>query len=366
MIRVLIVDDSPTLRHLVRAILEQDPEMQVVGEPRDAAEAVRLCLRLQPDVVTMDIRMPNLNGFEATQQIMSSSPRPIVVLTSSTSDRELGISFKAIEAGALCVVGKPHGIPRSKQEARALIDQVKAMAEVKVVRRRPHLRRSVQQPSTRPQVERRAVRLVAIGASTGGPPALHQLLGGLPAALPVPIVVVQHISPGFIGGLASWLDEAMPFTVKVAANGDVLQPATVYLAPDDRHLQISSPGVCWLRATPPVDGHRPSVTVLLRSVAASFGSSAVGVVLTGMGHDGTSGLLDLRAAGGRTIAQDQRTSIVYGMPRVAAEKQAAQEILALDRIADRLFGLTTHQGMDQRVGNGPLPRRQDPARRGER
>jgi two-component system chemotaxis response regulator CheB len=234
-------------------------------------------------------------------------------------------------------MGKPHGLPSCARDAQQLIDQVKAMAEVKVVTRRPPRARAGKPAVSTASEEPPAV--IAIGTSTGGPAALHALLNGLPATLSVPIVVVQHLSTGFIGGFARWLGKSTPLNVKVAANGDVLRPGTVYLAPDDNHLKVSSPGVCWLRDWPPVDGHRPSATVLLRSVAESFGRAAIGVLLTGMGHDGAQGLKQLHEAGGYTIVQDEATSIVFGMSKAAADLQAAREVLALDHIGARLCHL---------------------------
>jgi len=350
MIRVLIVDDSATLRRLIRAILESDPELEVVGEARDGEEAIALCRRLQPDIVTTDIQMPKLDGYEVICNIMAESPRPIVVLTSSMSDRELGISFKAVEAGALMVIGKPHGLPGKDPDADRLIDEVKLMSQVKVVGRRRELRKEAARavPGQIPDQPRRSarggtdpepLRLIAIGASTGGPLALRVILAGLQPELSPPIVAVQHISPGFVHGMARWLDNTTPFSVKVAGNGAPLQPGAVCLAPDDKHLLVSDSGVGWFSDSPPVDGHRPSATALLKSVAQTYGPAAVGVLLTGMGKDGARGLKTLRDAGARTIAQDEATCVVFGMPGEAIALGAAQEVLPLDRIAARLTEL---------------------------
>ena len=376
MIRVLIVDDSPTLRQLTRAILESDPHLQVVGEARNGEEAIALCDKLNPDIITMDIRMPKMDGYQAIRRIMTELPRPIVVLTSTMSDLELGITFKAIEAGALMVVGKPHGLPGTDPEADQLIASVKAMAGVKVVRRRPWLlketptarrgetstetsasgsaeltveasvepgscRRPAEPPrdKPRPRPVPRPLRLIAIGASTGGPPALQVILGGLPADLSVPVVVVQHISSGFVAGMARWLDETTPLRVKVAENGEPLRPGTVYLALDGKHLQVTENALAWLRDSPPVDGHRPSVTALLESVAQTYGRAAVGVLLTGMGKDGGRGLKALHEAGGHTIAQDEGTCVVFGMPKEAIALGAATEVLPLPQIGTRLAEL---------------------------
>ena len=344
MIRVLVVDDSPTLRYLIRAILESDPELQVVGEARNGEEAIALCEKLQPDIITMDIRMPRMDGYKAVRRIMAEWPRPILVLTSTQSDIELGVSYKAIEAGAIMVMGKPHGLPGADPEADQLIATVKAMAEVKVVRRHWWLRKETPQPprrKPRPRAPQGPIRLIAMGASTGGPPALQTILGQLPADLSVPIVVTQHMSPGFIGGLARWLDETTPLRVKVADVGEPLRPGTVYLAPDDRHLLVTQAGLAWLSSSPPVDGHRPSVTALFESVAQSCGAAAVGVLLTGMGDDGARGLKVLHDAGAYTIAQDGATCVVFGMPKEAIALGATEEVLPLEQIAGRLVELVT-------------------------
>jgi two-component system chemotaxis response regulator CheB len=337
MFRVLIADDSPTLRFLIRTILESDPDLEVVGEACNGKEAVALCHKLQPDIITMDVRMPELNGFQAIRRIMAESPRPIMVLTSTTSDFELGISFKAIEAGALMVVGKPHGLPGDDPEADQLVAQVKAMADVKVVRRRWS---TLETPPVLPNPALRPLpgppRLIVIGASTGGPPALHAILSQLPADYPIPIAVVQHISPGFVSGLARWLDQTVPLRVKLAESGEYMQAGVVYIAPDDGHLLVTQDNQISLRMTPAVRGHRPSVTALFESAAQSFGYAAVGVLLTGMGDDGARGLKALHNAGAFTIAQDKDTCVVFGMPKEAIALDAVETVLPLDLIGVHL------------------------------
>ena len=342
MIRVLIVDDSPTLRGLIRSVLESDPELQVVGEARHGEEAIAQCESLQPDIITMDIQMPVMDGYQAIRHIMSESPRPIVVLTSSESERQLGVSAKASELGALAVGRKPHGLPGVDPEADKLIASVRAMAGVKVVGRRPWLlKKEVEPPARQPRTRptHGLVRLVAIGASTGGPPALQVVLSKLPADSPLPIMVVQHISPGFVSGLARWLNQTISLEVQVAEANEPLRPGTVYLAPDGQHLLVKRRGLVWLKDDPLVDGHRPSVTALFESVAQGYGSSVVGVLLTGMGSDGARGLKALRDAGGYTIAQDEDSCVVFGMPKQAIALGAAVEVLPLEQIGSRLAEL---------------------------
>jgi two-component system chemotaxis response regulator CheB len=342
MIRVLLVDDSPTLRHLIRSILDSDPALQVVGEARNGKEAIALCHKLDPDIVTTDIRMPEMDGYEAIRHIMAESPRPILVLTSTQSDRELGTSFKAIEAGALMILGKPHGLPGQDPEADRLIAHVKAMADVKVVRRRWGVQKRAQAETSStpdPTPALCPAQIIAIGASTGGPPALHIILNQLPADLPLPVMIVQHISPGFVGGLARWLNDTTPLRVKVAEMDDGLQPGTAYLAPDGQHLLVKMRGLIGLGSSPPVDGHRPSVTALFESVALHYGSAAVGVLLTGMGSDGARGLKMMHGAGSRTLVQDEHSSVVFGMPKEAIALGAAGEVLPLEKIGLRLLKL---------------------------
>ncbi len=344
MIQVLIVDDSPTLRLLTRMILESDSNLQVVGEARNGQEAVALCHKLQPSIITMDIRMPKMDGFQAIRQIMAETPRPILVLTTPDSDRELQITFKGLEAGALSVLGKPQGLPDEDPLADQLIQQVKAMSDVKVVRRRwTKIQRNLQKGDNGSPVKPNSddpdygtYKVIAIGASTGGPPALQSILNKLPSDLPVPVVIVQHISPGFVGGLARWLDETTPLKCKLVENGELLHPATVYLPPDGYHFQFSSVGRARLEASHSVDGHCSSVTVMLESVVKHYGAAAIGVLLTGMGRDGARGLKELYQAGGHTIAQDEATCIVFGMPKVAISLEAVDEVLSLHEIAQRL------------------------------
>jgi two-component system chemotaxis response regulator CheB len=366
MIRVLIVDDSPTLRHLIRAILNSDSELRVVGEARNGQEAIALCKQLQPDIITMDIQMPGMDGYQAIRHIMVESPRPIVVLTSTMSDEALQVTYKGIEAGALMVIGKPHDLPGIDPEADKLIATIKAMADVIVVRRR---RRSLTEPAppSASQPDRRVepieltgaagdppVHLIAIGTSTGGPPALQAILSHLPTGLPVPVVVVQHISTGFVQGLARWLNESVPLRVKVIEPSETLRPGTVYLAADGKHLLVAKNNQAWQKDSPPVDGHRPSVTALFETVARDYGPLAVGVLLTGMGSDGARGLKAIYEAGGYTIVQDEASCVVFGMPKVAIALGAASEVLALEKIGPRLVRLVEIR-KESAAGAGKVP-----------
>ncbi len=340
-IQVLVAEDSATLRFYIRTALESDPALCVVGEARNGQEAIDLCKKYNPDIITMDIHMPIMNGFDAIEIIMAEMPRPIIVLTTTESDLRMGTSLKAIEAGALMVTGKPRGMPGRDEDVDNLVAQVKAMAGVKVVGRRRRIgeKKEPVSPPRRflPGMTETSIQLITIGTSTGGPAALYDILSQLPGDLPVPVVVVQHLSKGFITGLARWLDDNVSLRVKVAENGEILSPGTVYIAPDDRHLTVGRGPRAWLLDSPAVDRHRPSVTTLLASVAENFGDSAIGVILTGMGKDGAIGLKAIRDAGGYTFVQDESTSIVFGMPREAIAASAASEVLAVEKIAPRLL-----------------------------
>ncbi len=340
MVRVLIAEDSPTLRILIRRILENDPGIRVVGEATNGNEAVALCRSLNPDIVTMDIHMPGMDGYEAIRHIMAEMPRPIVVLTSTESDSRLGITHKAIDYGALMVLGKPKGMPGADPEADNLISQIKAMADVKVVRRtrwpQPEQSKMPGKAAMPRSARRQRVRLVAIGVSTGGPPALQVILSRLPAGFPAPILVVQHMSRNFIGGLATWLNETTPLQVRVAQTGEKLTPGMVYLAPDGNHLAVTADGSAWLKTMSLVDGHCPSATVLFESAAAVKGPETAGVILTGMGSDGARGLKTLHDAGGYTMAQDEASCVIFGMPREAIAMGAVNEVLPLEMISGRL------------------------------
>jgi two-component system chemotaxis response regulator CheB len=339
MISVLVAEDSATARALLVEILRSDPDVQVVGEARDGAEAVALAQSLQPHVITMDIRMPRLDGFQATKEIMITAPTPVVVVTASDQAHDVEVAMRALRTGAVAVLHKPSGLgsPRFEDDARNLISTVKAMSQVKVVRHwrpRPDLPRPAgaapdRAPGVRGQV-------VAIATSTGGPAALARLLAGLPGDFPVPILVVQHITAGFTAGLASWLDSVCDLRVKIAQPGEALVPSTVYLAPDDRHLGVAGRVAISLSAGPPVGGFRPSGTALFESVARAFGNTAVAVILTGMGEDGVQGLRAVRQACGRVLAQDERTCVVYGMPGAAVAAGLVDQVLPLDAIAGRL------------------------------
>jgi two-component system chemotaxis response regulator CheB len=310
-----------------------------------AEEALRMLHRVSPDVISMDIRLPGMNGFEATQRIMSERPTPIVVVSASVESEELKITMNALQAGALTVLEKPAGATSDDYEglAERLCTQLAIMSQVKVVRRHGSTRpwpRSRSHPARRPgSLHPGGFSMLGIVSSTGGPSALAHLLGGLGSDFPLPIVLVQHITASFLEGFASWLESVCPFSVVMVRDREVAVQGNVYLATRDRHLRAEREYL-QVDAGDPVCAQRPSGTVLFESMAKTFGGRALGVVLTGMGEDGARGLLQLRESGGYTIAEDESTAVVYGMPGEAVRLGAVCESLPLPAIAPRIRDLT--------------------------
>lgn len=344
MINVLIVDDSQVVAMLIKLIIEQEPDMQVIGIASDGREAVRMAHELKPDIITMDICMPGMDGFEATRMIMNNDPTPIVVVSSSIDDEEMRGTFRAIENGALQVIEKPHGPnhPRFEHCRRELVEALRTMSDVKVIRRRKPAVGPVDIFEDAIRQGNRAFEIVMIGCSTGGPQALRQVLGSLPVGFPVPIAIVQHISTGFIAGLVSWLQGNSLLNIKLAEKGEKLQASTVYLAPDGFHLQVrrNGAGLCAdLSDSEAVSGFKPSATLLFNSAAKHCPKHAIAGLLTGMGDDGASGLLEARRAGCHTFVQDEKSAVVYGMPGMALAIDAVDQIVELDKIAPYLTSL---------------------------
>lgn len=348
-IKVLVADDSQVVRMLLLHLLESDPEIQVVGAVADGQAAVDFVRENQPDVVLMDIHMPRMDGFEATRCIMETQPVPIVICSATTHPAEMANTFRLMEAGAVACVEKPVAREHTDFEhlVANLLQTVKLMSEVKVVRRWPRSRlAAAPAPASRPAAEKAApagIRVVGIGASTGGPPLLQTILASLPKDFRVPILVVQHIARGFLPGLAEWLNETTGLRVHVASYGANPLPGHVYLAPDDFHMGLGADGRILLAREEPENGVRPAVSYLFRSLAETCGPNALGVLLSGMGRDGAAELKLMKDRGAITIAQDRDSSVVHGMPGVAIELGGATHVLPADRIADALLTLVNRK-----------------------
>ena len=347
MVRVLVVEDSPVVREFLLHILGSDPEIEVVGTAETGEEALEAVERIRPDIITMDVHMPKMNGFDTTRRIMETHPTPIIIVSGTLDVAETASVFRAIEAGALAVLPRPSGIghPEHEQSAADFVQTVKLMSEVKVVRRWPQLRprrtppaapRSAQIQGRTAQTE---IRLIAIGASTGGPPALRMILSGLPKDFPFPILIVQHIAAGFTQGFVEWLAQSSNLPVQLPAHGQQVVRGRVYVAPDGFHMTVASDGRIWLNSDEPENGLRPSVSCLFRSVAKAYGQSAIGVLLTGMGKDGALELKLMREQGAVTIAQDKETSVVHGMPGEAIRLGGATYVLPPEKISIMLTNL---------------------------
>jgi two-component system chemotaxis response regulator CheB len=329
-IRVVIVDDSPICRAQLRSILHADKALRVVGEAADGARALETVSRKRPDLVTMDLRMPGADGFEVIERMMAETPVPILIVTGQATRRGREAVFEAIRRGALDLVEKPAmGALDAERELRT---RVKLLAQVPVVRhvagrraRAEHRPRSLTPAA--PVAHTAKTRVVGLAASAGGPAAVVEVLSRLDRDFPACVALVQHLPPGYAHSFAQFVQTRTELTVKVVEHATNLEPGVVFVAPDRRHLVLASPHTLAPLDGAEVDGHCPSATVLFRSLAKIAGSSALGVILSGMGNDGARGLLELKERGALTIAQRQEGCAVYGMPRAAAENGAAQLLL---------------------------------------
>lgn len=344
-VRVMVVEDSLVVRQLLVHIISRDPRLTVAAAVGSAEEALQEIGRVQPDVISMDIRLPGMDGLEATRRIMAERPTPIVVIAGSVEDASLKISMNALRAGALTVVEKPLGLTSAgfDEIAETICTQLYIMSQVSVVRRRSFQWRSqsaVSVPQKSPELRTLRPSVIGIAASTGGPPALAKVLGALPTDFPVPILLVQHMGAAFMEGFVSWLDGLIGLNVRIARDQEIPTAGQVYVAPGDRHLLLSTAGTLKIDAAPALESQRPSATLLFQSMAQSIGSRGLGIILTGMGEDGAKGLLELRQAGGYILAEDESTAVVYGMPAAAARIGAVSASLPLDLIAPRLLQLT--------------------------
>lgn len=340
-INVLVVDDSSVARELLVHILSSDPQIQVIGIATNGEEAIEAVRSFSPDVITMDIHMPKMDGYEATRKIMETRPVPIIIVTGSTGIKEVSMAMRVIEAGAVALAKKPAGIGHADHQADAsiLINTVKLMSEVKVVKRRAPREREIIRAKDLKLKRLQEIQIVAIGASTGGPPVLQTILSRLPNNFTIPILIVQHMAVGFLKSFAQWLGETSSRPVHVASQGERILPGHVYLAPDGFQMKPESYRRLALCADEPVNGLRPSVSYLFRHVALVFGENAVGILLTGMGKDGARELKLMKDEGAITIAQDKESCAVYGMPYEAVNLNAASYVLTPEKIAEVLSSL---------------------------
>lgn len=342
-IRVLIVDDSTTARNLLKILLLEDPRFEIMGIVSNGVEAVDFVAREKPDIISMDIHMPVMNGFEATRQIMEQHPVPIVIVSTTFNASETQLSFKALEAGALAILPRPigPGHPDFEKHGKSYRSTLRSLSEVRVIRRRgagskspePRSDGEIKQTEEEVRVQNlKSHRIVAIGTSAGGPAALQVIMSSIPKEFPASILIVQHIDKGFAEGFAQWLGQASSIPVSIPKDGDKLLPGHAYLASGDHHLGVKKEGVVAVSNASPEHGLRPSVSFLFRSVAKAYGTNAVAMLLSGMGHDGAQELKHLREAGAFTIVQNEETALVYGMPGEAIRLQAACRVLPPDRM----------------------------------
>ncbi|OQB00452.1 MAG: Chemotaxis response regulator protein-glutamate methylesterase [Spirochaetes bacterium ADurb.Bin218] len=340
MIKVLIVDDSKVDAEMLSYILSSDSNITVVGIVESGLEALKIIKEKSPDVVTMDINFPGVDGLTITREIMQSKAIPIVVISSAYKKNNTSLAFKAIESGALAILEKPVSLlhPDFERQKKEIIKTVKLMSEIKVVTRKAQESQSHFQNGNI-SLEKKSLQIIAVGASTGGPVAVLELLKNFKRVDFPPILVVQHITSGFSKGFADWLRDSTSLDVRIAINGERLQNSVVYVAPDDLHLGVTKNGIIVLDDGPEIHHVRPSVSYLFNSVALNYGEKSVGILLTGMGTDGAKELKLMRECGAVTFAQDEESSVVYGMPGEAARIGAAQYIMPVDKIAYTLLDL---------------------------
>lgn len=347
-IRILIAEDSSLFITVLRDLIKSEPDMELVGLATNGAKAVELCEQLKPDLILMDIHMPVMDGLTATGRIMARCPTPILVVTADPHRGGVDLSFKALSAGALDLVSKPAEVPMREAERLGFLRKMRLLAGIPVVR---HVRDRLQDaPASRvkktppfdrgtaskPPVKRENPPILGIAASTGGPRALGEFLGALPAEFEAPILLVQHITRGFATHLTRWLDANCELNVVLAKNGQAVCAGSVYVAPTELQMELSSTRTLKVYDGPAVAGYRPSGDVLLRSLARHAAPRAIGLVLSGMGQDGAFGMAALYRSGGVTVVQDEPSSVVYSMPRSALERGVVSEVIELPNMATRI------------------------------
>lgn len=338
MIKVLVVDDSPMIQHLMIDILSSDKDINVIGVVKNGEEAVNFVGKNKPDIITMDINMPVMDGFEATRRIMETNPVPIIMVTGLFNSKDIDKTFKAMQAGAVSVIEKPVGITDNNFNiiSENMIKMVKLMSEVKVIKRKSFNRNviSTHVSDRKLNADYLELKVAAIGVSTGGPPVLQSIFSKLPPNIKVPILVVQHITPGFLAGLVAWLSQVTKYPIHIATQGEKVLPGHIYFAPDEYHMGINNNGQILLNKGEKENGLRPAVSYLFSSIANSYGKNSLAILLTGMGKDGALELKQLKDKGAITVAQDKETSVIFGMPGEAIKLDAATYVLSPEKIAE--------------------------------
>ncbi|MCH9769962.1 MAG: chemotaxis-specific protein-glutamate methyltransferase CheB [Gammaproteobacteria bacterium] len=343
-IRILIAEDSKLISTIFTKIFNAADDMEVIGHAADGEQAVNLTKKLKPDLITMDIEMPKMDGVEATKQIMKHNPTPIVVISSHANDSSMNLTFKAIEAGALTVLDKPQGLSPDVfgPMQQYLINTVRAMAAIKAIKRRSS-RLLPPKKAKIPPPKDADYEVIGLGTSTGGPPALSTIFKALPKEFPLPILAVQHITPGFLPGMLKWLKLSVQQNIKLAEAHELLKPNTIYFAPDNHQLEIyRRHGKLAIKLVEgkAINGFCPSVDGLFHSLASTCPNTAIGGLLTGMGRDGAKGLLAMHQAHCQTFTQDKSGCVIHGMPQAAIDLGASRHEIALEKIADFLVQQT--------------------------
>lgn len=346
MIRVLIADDSLMIREFIKQILNSDPEIQVAGLAKNGQECIEKVKLLKPDVITMDIHMPVMDGLEATRYIMENIPASILIVSSLVKS-DVDITFRALKIGALDVIEKPKIKKGStyNEIGEGIINKVKIVAKVHPFKK---FKKSAELNYIVPKTDKKKLKpptenklngedgLLVIGSSTGGPPVLNYILKKIPPEFPFPIIITQHIAKGFLGGLIDWLNKDCHLNIKKGKNNEVIKKGTIYFAPDNSHLGIAKERTILLSDTPPIRSHRPSVDFLMNSAASVYKHRCMGVILTGMGRDGSQGMLAIRKSGGFTISQDEQSCAIFGMPKAAIDIGATMKICSINHIPDEI------------------------------
>ncbi len=349
-VRVLIVDDSQVTRSLFTGILERDDRFELVGVAFNGKQAIEYVAAYKPDVVSMDIEMPVMDGIRATQHIMAHHPVPILIVSSLYRPERAELAMEVLEAGALSIIPKPQGPghPRFEHNVRQYLQMLRILSEVKVIRRKPRLphpeKAAYKRPVAAPKGEgeekqftARDYKVLLIGASAGGPDAIKTIISRLPKQFPLPILLVQHIDPHFAEAYRSWVQSFSAMEVKFATTDQVLLPGSVYMPPGDLHLVFAAQDMATLSPAPPVRGHRPCISMLFQSARDVYGDQVIAVLLSGMGADGAFEMKQLRDGGALTIAQEETSCLVFGMPREAIRYGGATKVLTPSQIAENLL-----------------------------